>query len=194
MLGRSGRPRDEELTERLLDGAVDVLAEGGMSLLTVERVASRAGAGRAAVYRRWPDMHHLAADALRSCTLVPTAPTTGSLVGDLATLMHPWTRELDREERAAAALVGEARTSLAVQTALDEVVRRPLTAAVTRAVAAERARGRAVPAGREAWVDKVLRALWWSRFVEERAPLTGPEVLTVVERALLPVLRAPQQD
>lgn len=186
---RGGRPRDEELTTRLLAVAVDVLAEGGLSLLTIERVASRAGAGRAGVYRRWPDMPHLAADAVRSCSLVPGAPSTGSLVGDLATVLHPWTRELDRGERAAAALLGEARTSLVVQSALDEVVRWPLSGVLARVVGAERARGRSVPTGREGTADRVLRALWWSRYVDQPDPMSGRAVEAFVERVFLPLLR-----
>jgi len=187
---RGGRPRDEDLTARLLDVAVDLLADGGMSLLTIERVASRAKAGRPAVYRRWPDVQHLAADAVRSRRLVPATPVTGSLVGDLATLMHPWTRELEPDERAAAALLGAARTSPIVHAALDEVVRWPLSAALARAVGAERARGRTVPGAHEGVADRVLRALWWSRYVDDPPPLRGQQVVTLVERALVPLLHA----
>ncbi|WP_165628824.1 TetR/AcrR family transcriptional regulator [Klenkia taihuensis] len=185
---RGGRPRDEELTTRLLAVAVDVLAEGGLSLLTIERVASRAGAGRAGVYRRWPDMPHLAADAVRTCSLVPRAPSTASLAGDLATVLHPWTRDLDRGERAAAALLGEARTSLVVQGALDEVVRWPLSGVLARVVGAERARGRAVPTRREGTADRVLRALWWSRYVDQPDPLSGREVEALVGQVFVPLL------
>ena len=54
MSGTPGRPLSAELSEQLLSVAVDILAEEGWGRLNSDRVAARAHAGKAGIYRRWP--------------------------------------------------------------------------------------------------------------------------------------------
>lgn len=79
------RPRVEGEREReILDATLEVLAEVGYDLLTMDAVAARAKASKATLYRRWrgkPELvvaavmcHHAGAGAV---------PDTGSLRGDL---------------------------------------------------------------------------------------------------------------
>lgn len=60
------------LEHALCLAAVAELAEVGYAGLTIEGVAARAHTGKAAVYRRWPNKHALALDALRH--VLPPAP------------------------------------------------------------------------------------------------------------------------
>ena len=63
MTGTPGRPLSSELSEQLLSVAVDILAEEGWGRLNSDRVAARARAGKAGIYRRWPTMAALARHA-----------------------------------------------------------------------------------------------------------------------------------
>ncbi|MGX5655929.1 TetR family transcriptional regulator [Geodermatophilus nigrescens] len=126
-----GRPLDRELTDRLLRGAIDLLAAVGRRPFTAERLASAARAGKPAIFRRWPDLDALFADALLAHPVQVAAPLTGSLEGDLAALLEQWCTPLQVEEGALAALLGTERlpaTPLAA--AIDYSVRRPVHAVV----------------------------------------------------------------
>ncbi|MEU0368860.1 helix-turn-helix domain-containing protein [Streptomyces sp. NPDC006283] len=48
-----GRPREERVTRAVLDAVVALVAECGMSALTMDAVAARAGVSKPAMYRRW---------------------------------------------------------------------------------------------------------------------------------------------
>ncbi len=59
----TGRPRSEEAHRAILEATLELLAEVGFSALTVEGVASRAGVGKATIYRRWPSKLPLVVEA-----------------------------------------------------------------------------------------------------------------------------------
>ncbi len=164
MSGTPGRPLSAELSEQLLSVAVDILAEEGWGRLNSDRVAARARAGKAGIYRRWPTMSALARHAVSRFRLVDQPEDTGSLRGDVVTLVDRWRRPLSREECAAASLVGAARHDEELRAGLDAALVRPLAASV--AVIGERAaaRGEAVPEARLALLRSVLEAFLWQRF------------------------------
>ena len=66
----TGRKRDEERTDAILTAAADLLLEVGFDRLRTQDVADRAGAGKGAIYRRWPTKEALLAEAIRN---MPTA-------------------------------------------------------------------------------------------------------------------------
>src|SRR3954454_7367609 len=128
MSGTPGRPLSAELSEQLISVAVDILADDGWGRLNSDRIAARARAGKAGIYRRWPTMAALAHSALRRFSLVTTPEDGGSLPADLAALASRWTRPLDREERAVASSIGPARHEAELRTGLDDALVRPLAA------------------------------------------------------------------
>src|SRR5688500_15774505 len=128
--GTPGRPLSSELSEQLLSVAVDVLAEEGWDRLNSDRIAARARAGKAGIYRRWPTMAALARHAIGRFSLVTTAEDGGSLRDDLICLAARWARPLDREERAVASIVGAARHEEELRAGLEDALVRPLAAAV----------------------------------------------------------------
>jgi AcrR family transcriptional regulator len=82
------RRRGAVLESAILDAVLAELAEVGYARLSMERVAERAGASKASVYRRWPSKVELVMDAVYH--VFPDSgspPDTGSLRGDLIALM-----------------------------------------------------------------------------------------------------------
>ena len=78
----AGRPRDPHLDDAVAVATLHLLAEAGYARLTVERIAARAGVGKASLYRRWPDKVSIVLDAVSRSPERPAVPDTGSLRGD----------------------------------------------------------------------------------------------------------------
>ena len=98
MSGTPGRPLSAGLSEQLVAVAVDILADEGWGRLNSDRIAARARAGKAGIYRCWPTMAALAKDAVSRFSLVTTPEDAGSLRGDLIALTDRWSQPLDRQE------------------------------------------------------------------------------------------------
>lgn len=83
---RAGRPRDPGADGAILRATLDLVAEVGLSGLTVDAVAARAGVGKATIYRRWPSKEALLFVAVATLSEEPPVPDTGSVRGDLMEL------------------------------------------------------------------------------------------------------------
>ncbi|MCX4640537.1 TetR/AcrR family transcriptional regulator [Streptomyces sp. RPA4-5] len=83
---RSGGPRK---AQEIFDATLDLLAEKGYEGLTIEGVAQRSGVNKTTIYRWWPSKGALLGAALIGARQLDfTPPDTGSLAGDLETLLH----------------------------------------------------------------------------------------------------------
>jgi AcrR family transcriptional regulator len=188
MTGAPGRPLSAELSEQLVSVAIDILAEEGWGRLNSDRIAARARAGKAGIYRRWPTMAALARYAVGRFTLVTIPDDGGSLRGDLEALVSGWSRPLDREERAAASLVGAARHEADLRAGLDAALVEPLAAAVSEIGDRAAARGQEIGESRLALLNSVIEAFWWQRYTADGDGAMSPErVEQVVDEVLLPV-------
>ena len=84
-----------ELTHALFRALFGEWAERGYAALSLEAVAKRAGAGKAALYRRWPSKAAMARDALDAFGLELTATDDqGSLRADVRALLRSIRRAL----------------------------------------------------------------------------------------------------
>jgi AcrR family transcriptional regulator len=80
--GRSARVR-----EAILAAAFGELIDSGYAALSVEAVASRAGVNKTTIYRRWPTLDDLLADALTTWSFEALPiPDTGNIETDLLAL------------------------------------------------------------------------------------------------------------
>jgi AcrR family transcriptional regulator len=88
---RGGRPLDPGRAHAILQAALEGLAELGYDRLSMEEIATRARAGKGALYRRWPSKAALVVDAIlawRASRGPIEIPDTGSLRGDLDALIE----------------------------------------------------------------------------------------------------------
>jgi AcrR family transcriptional regulator len=87
---RSPGRLDRSLDAAILDATLTGVAELGYDRLSMDDIASRAGVGKAAIYRRWASKAMVVADAIAHWRrrLGPVEPpNTGSLRGDIEALV-----------------------------------------------------------------------------------------------------------
>ena len=67
--------------------------------LTMEAVVERAGVSKPAIYRRWPNLVHLAYTVHARATMPDELPDTGTFAGDLRVLLEGLTDQASRIDR-----------------------------------------------------------------------------------------------
>ncbi|MER0243137.1 TetR/AcrR family transcriptional regulator [Streptomyces sp. HSW2009] len=82
----TGRPRENRVDLAIRAAARELLAEVGYARVTVDAVATRAGVGKAAIYRRHATKQEMLFAALVHDASIQAPPDTGSLRGDLTAL------------------------------------------------------------------------------------------------------------
>jgi AcrR family transcriptional regulator len=133
----AGRPRSEEAHQSILRATLELLGEVGFSGLTVEGVASRAGVGKATIYRRWPSKLPLVVEAFHELPQLEDVDT-GELTSDLKEMLRHYLQLFNDTPLAAVlpSLAGERRHNPELSELLDPVLRqrrRPLVQALERA-------------------------------------------------------------
>jgi AcrR family transcriptional regulator len=191
---RPGRPRSERARRAILRAAADLLLDEGTAQISMDAVAERAGVSKATIYRWWPSKERLALDALLEWAGTGGSPRdTGSLRGDLLSLVRPWVREIRRRPfgRVIAALVTAAQSDPAFaedyRRHFVEQRRAPMRAAFERAIA----RGEA-PADLD--VEVALDLIYgpvYHRLLHGHAALTDRFAASVIDLALDGILRSP---
>jgi len=87
-----GRPRDEEARKRILDSAARLLETRCFDDITVDAIAEESGAGKATVYRWWPNKAAVLIEAFRErITREVPFPNTGNFQQDVRQQMQNFT-------------------------------------------------------------------------------------------------------
>ena len=190
-----GRPRSEKAHKAILDAAAELQLARGLSAVSMDAVAERAGVSKATIYRWWPTKETLALDALYTewAAVQPYPRDTGSLRGDLLALLRPWTRLVRSRPyaRVITALLTEAQTdpvfAAEYRQRLVEPRRDQARAVFRRAME----RGE-IPASTdiEVAVDLVYGPLW-HRLLHGHAPLNDRFTRSVIDTALSGIQPAP---
>ncbi|WP_151526530.1 TetR/AcrR family transcriptional regulator [Serinicoccus kebangsaanensis] len=184
------RRRGAALEAAILEAALAELAEVGYGELRMERVAQRAQASKASLYRRWPGKTPLLMDAVQHAFPdLDSPPDTGTLRTDLLTLMRRIATQL-------AGPAGHALSAVLADSLLDPTraarvrshpggsTMRAMRVLVDRAVArgevdALRVTDRRVEAG---------PALLRHHFITHGAPIPDHVVVEIVDEVVLPLL------
>jgi len=106
---RPGRPRSEQADKAIIDAALSLFAETGPEGLGIEKVAARAGVGKATIYRRWHGKEDLMLDALTALKTPLPEPKGKSVRSDLIALLDAMCADYadPRRARQIALLQGE---------------------------------------------------------------------------------------
>jgi AcrR family transcriptional regulator len=184
------RRHGQALVAAILEATIAEVDEVGYANLSMEKVAERARASKASVYRRWPGKVALVVDAVHHALPDPAALVdTGTLRGDLLAVLRA----------AGEQLAGPA--GRAMRGVLGDVLRDPARAEQFRA----RARGNS-----EALVETVLQrahqrgeldadavtrrqreagpALMRFHFLTNDGPVPDEVIVEIVDEVVLPVL------
>jgi AcrR family transcriptional regulator len=124
-----GRPRSEQADRAIMAATLELLAEHGIAGMSIEEVASRAGVGKATIYRRWSSKGALALDAfLAEFQGQQPLPDTGTLRGDLRSSLRAWVRAVTRTPvgRILPDLIGEIQHNRDLAVSYRERVLEPL--------------------------------------------------------------------
>jgi AcrR family transcriptional regulator len=178
---RRGRPRNEACTGDILEATLHLVAEVGIAGLTMDAVASRAGVGKATIYRRWTSKEALMLDAWMSCVRKPPAPDTGTLQGDLETLLGGIDSPLTdhKLQRVFPQMIAAAKVNPDIADAYRAYVeqrRAPLRAVLQRAVE----RGEIDPSHDLEVVHDLLVAPLIYRWVISDAPIDEPVIRQII--------------
>jgi AcrR family transcriptional regulator len=185
-----GRPRDADREDAILAATRELLAETGYERLTIEAVATRARAGKATIYRRWPGKAQLVVEALRCRPqALPVMPDTGDLRADMIEGILSFV--VDLTEHDAGLMIGLA-SSMRSDPELAALVREQTVSCRRDAASAwlERAAGRGQidPDADIAVVVDLVPAVVFMRLLGTGEPVDREYVTRLVDTVLLPVL------
>jgi len=167
-----------------------LLGETGISGLTVEAIAARAGVGKATIYRRWPSKLPLVVNAIKTLPELPV-PNTGTLRGDLREIVRNLAGILQSSPlgRVLPHLIAEGGWDPQLDEAIGHYVsvrRVPLVEVVRRAVE----RGQVSTAADPEALADLLAGPIVNRLFFSRRPIQG-KFLDLVVRAVLAEMTAP---
>ena len=130
-----GRPRSARVDEAIIEAVIELLSEGVTAeALSIEAVATRAGVGKATIYRRWVNKDALLVDAVGA--LKGPLPEIGgmSVREDLVALLRPVGRKAAHSAAVLPCLISELKRSPTLNEVYQRVIepRRELMRSVLR--------------------------------------------------------------
>lgn len=183
------RRRGEALRGAIFDAVLDQLGEVGYARLSMEGVASAAGTGKAALYRRWAGKEELVRDTLRALLPSPPENSTGTDLreGLIAQLAYFDAALFDSKGAAFQAVAAESGTEIIVlREIFHDRVTGPCQDRISELV--ERHLGRRARSAPEAPLCAVGPAMLVYRCVNGHDRSTDQEVASIVDEVLLPLI------
>jgi AcrR family transcriptional regulator len=189
------RRRGEVLVDAVHAAALAEIAEYGVRGASMDRIAKRAGTGKSALYRRWPNVRALALDVFIStmaASLPESEPDTGSLREDLLTNITTMSHDLEGDLGIVLReLISEAAHDPALgaefQTRFGHEKERGVVVVIQRAMA----RGEIPLRPVDPYVLQVPAAMVVHQLVLTGRPPTADELQHIIDGIVLPLLRAP---
>jgi AcrR family transcriptional regulator len=192
------RRRGEVLREAVLDAALAEIAEHGVRGASMDRIARRAGTGKSALYRRWPNVRALALDvfvttledalpqeeedtgSLRTDLLASLSTLTTALEGDLGIVLRELISEAAHDSQLGAQF--QERMGVRKETQVVAMIQRAM------------ARGEIPVQPIDPYVLQVPAAMVVHQIVLVGRPPSATEVAHIVDAIVLPLLSRPAED
>jgi AcrR family transcriptional regulator len=188
-----GRPRDDSRDGAIRRATLQLLAELGYDGVTMDRVATRARAGKATIYRRWPSKVALIMDAIASVAdqSLPT-PDTGTFRDDMLAFLVSFTGYVGEDRQT---IIAELVSEMSRNSELRDALRDSLLAQPRNAIDVIIGRGVArgeIPPG----VDRTLLIEVGPALVLQRLLLSGEHVertylAQIVDELIVPFATIP---
>lgn len=191
---RAGRPRDANRDRELIEATQDLLVEVGYDRLTIDAVASRVGAGKATVYRRWPNKTALVVDAVSALHHSQPPPNTGTLRGDLMALAGAFVGRDARRTAVIAGLLTAMSHDEHLRATVSTAIGRPRLTEFAAVISAAIERGEARADCDVALMSRIFPGLAFHQVAGLGAPLDTAFVEKIIDEVLLPLLTAPFDD
>ena len=190
------RRRGTALNAAILEATLAEIAEKGYAALTMEGVADRAGASKASLYRRWPDVTQLAlAAAYHAMPQAAAVPDTGSLRDDLFAALRQVSDQLaGAAGQAIRGVLGAGLGDPAVAAQVRAHSRGNTTATMREIVNRAQARGDCGPAAVSERRLEAGPAMLRQRFIFGDGVIDDAYLREVVEEVILPLLAAAVPD
>lgn len=174
----------QDLTDSIIEAALDEMVEKGYQGLAMDAVARRAGVGKSALYRRWPSKQEMAVSIVSQLG-VPLAEVadTGSFRGDVRALLDAlmvWFED-PRLGPIFTDMISVARTNQALGDAMTEHIGDPRRARGHAILERAVARGEVPPdVDRDLALDVFAAPVFWRLHVR-REPVTSEFLDSVAE-------------
>ncbi|MFD3748016.1 TetR/AcrR family transcriptional regulator [Nocardia sp. NPDC058633] len=184
------RRRGEDLLRAIRAAVLGELAEVGYGNLTREGVASRAGCGKAPLYRRWKTKDDMVLDAVRhGFPLRPSPVYSGNLRDDLLLVVRGMAAGLAGPYGSILrAVLGETHRRPALMTALHESIFDPRAADMRALLSAAAAAGEIRAEAVDSPAATLGPELVMFRFLTEGTPLPDTTLTEIVDDIVLPLL------
>ena len=191
--GQSTRRRGTKLTQAIYLATLNELAETSFEELSFDRIAIRAGAGKASLYRRWSTPEELLLEALTDPSAgfgTPRPPDTGSVRSDLISTFRSFARVLDQPHgRALRPLMTQRPRYPELFAEIRRLLVEPRLEVVMTILRAGAERGEVAPEAVRPRIAAVGPRLLIAEHMDSGA-LTKAEIEAVVTEILLPLVSA----
>lgn len=182
----SGPRRNARVHDAIIDSTYAELAEVGYGRLTIQRVAARAGVGKATVYRWWGCKGELVGEALARRLDVTPVPDTGDtraeLIAGLMATARNYGGPVDGVE--VAALATDLRTDPALLAAFREQFLAPRRAAISAVLARGVERGDLPESIDDALVQDIFAGTIFYRYLMSGSSIPRSVVVDLVDLVL----------
>lgn len=186
---KRGRPRQAGKNEQILGAAQQLLAECGFAAFTMDAVATRVGASKATIYRRWASRTQLLAEAINTLEWSAKAPDTGSLRADLIALADVWFAEDPQRDAIFVNLLAALPQDDTLHELYISKLAGPRAELVKQVLDQAAARGELATTAAVERTRGIIPGLVFHRLAVERLPVDRAYITSLIDHVVLPVLQ-----